>query len=59
VTDLNTVAGAEDVIQNAAGAQSSGAELPFTGIDLWVVALAGLALLLAGFAGRRALTHRS
>jgi hypothetical protein len=41
----------------AGAAQSSGAGLPFTGLDLGLVALAGLALLLAGVAGRRGLTQ--
>jgi hypothetical protein len=41
----------------AGAAQSSGGGLPFTGLDLGLVALAGLALLLAGVAGRRGLTQ--
>lgn len=61
VTNRSPVSGkaVAPAARQVAGAESSGAQLPFTGIDLWVVAVAGLALLLAGVAGRRALMHRS
>jgi hypothetical protein len=41
------------------GQSVAAARLPFTGLDLWVVALAGLAVLLLGLAARHAGARRS
>lgn len=47
------------VQQGVAGASTGGGSLPFTGLDLTIVALAAVGLIAAGFAARRATRTQS
>ncbi len=40
------------------GAQGQVSALPFTGVELWLVAIAGVALLITGFALKRSSAAR-